>query len=206
MIYLHTKYISGANSVNSKRRKTLCNTVETDKVAAQRGLDDKTYTVVDKANPKAKFWRSYQCIVTIDGKHINYVLCRFCKRLDKYDTKGLGTSNLNDHASKCTTYVRPITEFVQRKDVNLTIQEKNQLTEAIVKYCYKDLRPFMSIECDGIVGVLEVISSLSSKYGGLDQETIKKVCPCANTVISCYLFISNQMLCSKKHVFFRPNS
>lgn len=68
------------------------------------------------------------------------------------------------------------------------------ITNAAVKFCYKDMRPFVAIEGKGLNNLLEAVSTLSSKYGKLTAEEIQEILPVANTVSPFFFSIQYQTL------------
>lgn len=53
-------------------------------------MKNKTFTVKDNENGTADFWKSYQRIVDANNQVTNHVMCRYCNRIDEYDTyKGI---------------------------------------------------------------------------------------------------------------------
>lgn len=137
--------------------------------------------VLRNGHGKAEFWKVYKKLFTSDGKDTNCVQCQNCNRFDEYDTnKGLKT--LNGHAKICNAIGAPkLDGFIQR-EIKLNKFEQDVLTKAAVKFCYKDMRPFVAVEGDGLRGLLEAVSAISAKYGRLSESQLKKVLPVANTV------------------------
>lgn len=120
----------------------------------------------------------------VDEKNVptNYVKCKFCNRIDEYD-KVKGTKGLKTHTTLCNSLsascsVKP---FIT-KDIILSKDEKTSLNMAALGYCYKDLRPFMAIEGEGLRSLLLAISKLSSKYGQFSEEQLNKYLLCPNSV------------------------
>lgn len=148
----------------------------------EKNLKEAIFTVKDNTNGTADYWRSYQLV--IDKKRIStgYVRCRFCNRLDVYDTFK-GTKTLKSHSSACNALskTKSILSYVQ-KEISITKEEKNDVTLSALQFCYKDIRPFWAIQGEGLISLLLAISKLSSKYGTLSLEQLKKILPCPNTV------------------------
>lgn len=140
-------------------------------------------------NPgKGNFWKSYQNIITKDGIPTNFVKCKFCNRIDKYDTKTLGSKSLTAHSQKCSSVVRPIDAFVKRRNIQITADEKKAIIQAVVLFCCIDLRPFTTVQCVGFIQFLVVFSSIVARYGQLNQEEIGNILPCPNTVCEFKFF------------------
>lgn len=171
--------IDDGSGGTAKRRKIQI--FETDLETVKTNLSSKSFAVKDNSG-KASFWKSYQNVVTTDGVHTNYVKCRFCGRIDKYDTKNLGSKSLTIHADKCNTILRPIDSYIKRKDVTITAEEKKILTQAVVFFCCIDIRPFTAIQCAGIIQFLVVFSAIVAKYGRLNEKEIRAMLPCPNAV------------------------
>lgn len=103
----------------------------------------------------------------------NYVKCHFCNRIDKYDTKLLGTNTLNAHAEKCNTTLRTIDSYVQHKNPVITTEDKKTLTKAAALFCYNDMHPFNAIQGDGFIKFMSVYSGVVAKYGKLDEKKVQ---------------------------------
>lgn len=145
-------------------------------------MANKTFTTRD-SELRADFWISYQKIYTADNKFVNFVKCRFCNQVDGYDsTKGL--KKLKRHYKICHSKLNSAIDIFVKKKIVLTESNKQSIVEALVKFCYKDLRPFASINGNGFADILVAVINAFTKSGKVDEDDIRGFLPCANTV--CY--------------------
>lgn len=145
-------------------------------------MKENVFKVTDNLKGSANFWRSYQVILDEKNEQTGFVKCKFCNRLDKYDTYK-GTKDLKLHANQCNALTKTSSILTYaKKTVCITKEEKTQLTKAALQLCYKDIRPFTAIQGKGQMALLLAVSKLSSKYGQLSEEELKEFLPCANTV------------------------
>lgn len=144
------------------------------RIDVEKKLKEKLFAVKKNENGTADYWKSYQMIVDDKNVPTNYVQCKFCSRIDEYNTLK-GTRGLKSHASHCNSVsakssVKP---FIQR-EIILSKEEKSALNLAALEFCYKDLRPFTSIKGEGCRSLLLAISRLSSKYGSFSEEQLDR--------------------------------
>lgn len=166
----------------TKKAKTDKYTVVSSKADVEKKLKEKTFKVMKNAEGKADFWQSYQLIVDEKNKPTNYVQCKFCNRIDEYDTSK-GIKGLKAHTARCNSLAASssMKSFIQ-KDIILSKDEKASLNMATLEFCYKDIRPFTAINGEGLHSLLLAISKLSSKYGQFSEEQLNKHLLCANSV------------------------
>lgn len=169
--------LSRSENNNKRKKKEIVNV---NRMEAKQKLKEGEYILRD-GQGKADFWKVYKKLFTSDGKDTNCVQCQNCCRFDEYDTnKGLKTMNV--HAKMCNAFgVQKLDAFIQR-EIKLNTSEKDELIKAAVKFCYKDMRPFVAVEGEGLRSLLEAISTISAKYGRLSGYQLKEMLPVANTV------------------------
>lgn len=162
-----------------KRKKRQVVTVTKDHCAKM--LKEKKFSAVEY-NGRAPFWTTYRMVQTEDKIDTNYVQCRRCGKLDEYNTNK-GTKNISAHHLRCNALAScPSMENFVTKEKQITKEEKTALSQSAAEFCFKDLRPFYAIEGPGLLQLLASVSSLSAKYGVLDENQLQKFLPCANTV------------------------
>jgi len=66
-----------------------------------KGLQSGEYTVLDKPQSNATWWKNFNRIKNKDDKMIGYVQCVRCKNLFAYEPKNTGSSTLKNHVSSC---------------------------------------------------------------------------------------------------------
>lgn len=165
---------------SSKKKKL--NVIQIDKTEAVNGLKTGLFSVRDRVNGRSNLWQSYQEVLNENNELTNMVRCRQCKRIDKYDSEK-GVKMLGEHAKFCSALGKSrIDAFVEKKQIEITKEEKKCLAERAAEFCFKDMRPFSAINGAGIMQLLLAISALTAKYGRFSDEQLKKVLPCANTV------------------------
>lgn len=149
----------------------------------KKNLTEGQFAVKDNFGPRnGAFWSAYQNILTNDGTCTNFVRCRFCLKVNKYDTKKYGTRQLTDHAKICTRKSETITSYIH-KEVKISSEEKKSLSNSAAIYCSMDMRPFYSVECDGFVKFLADFSKVPAKYGCLSEKTVREILPSRQTVL-----------------------
>lgn len=123
-----------------KAKRNACNTF-TKKVIGQK-IKENIFKVNDHPNDTANFWRSYQLVVDEKNVQTGYVKCKFCNRIDVYNTYK-GTKGLKSHAAQCNALSKnpSILKYTKKKNC-ITKEEKTALTKAALELCYKDIRPF----------------------------------------------------------------
>lgn len=157
-------------------------------------INRKEYTLHEKKGSRftAEYWKTFRTIQeenTIEVK--NFICCSKCKRVLTYNPSINGTKHINEHYKACQND-RSLNRFVKKTTINFTTFEKDLITEAVAKFCCKDLRPFYAVECEGFMDVIEAIGSICAQRGSLSRDSLSVLLPCANTVGFYYL-----MLCEK---------
>lgn len=148
----------------------------------EQNIKQEIFKVIDNAKGTAEYWRSYQLVVDTKGIATGFLRCRFCNRIDTYDSYK-GCRPLKAHAVDCNALSKTtsIRSYI-KKEISITKEEKTALSLSALEFCYKDIRPFLSIEGEGLRSLLLSVSKLSSKYGSFSEEQMKKFLPCSNTV------------------------
>lgn len=179
---------SGTGEPAAKRRKKR-QVVIVSKDLCKQMLKEKKFSTIEY-DGRAPFWKTYRMVQTEEKIDTNHIQCRRCGRLDLYDPEK-GSKNISAHHAKCNALAScPSIENFVTKEKHISKEEKTALSQAAAEFCFKDLRPFYAIEGTGLLQLLASISSLSAKYGVLDENQLQKFLPCANTV-------SDQVLNSK---------
>lgn len=158
-----------------------------DRSEAKVKLENGDY-ILRNGQGKADFWKAYQKLFTKEGIETDCVRCQHCGRFDEYDTSK-GLKKLTNHVKVCKAFGVPTLDNYIQRDIRLSKGEKDELTNAAVKFCYKDMRPSIAIEGKGLCNLLEVVSAISAKYGKLNSEQLKGMLPVANTVINSQLIL-----------------
>lgn len=155
----------------------------TTKQEVEQNLKSKKFKAEDNVKGASDFWKSYQYISDEDGHLTDHIRCRFCGRVDKYEPKS-GTKHLLAHYKICNPLTKSasIDQYFTKKEIYVTNDEKTMLTRTALEMCYKDLRPFRAIEGRGLMSLLLAVSKLTSKYGLLSEETLRRMLPCDRTV------------------------
>lgn len=137
-------------------------------------LEEKKISTVEY-NGRAPFWRTYRMVQNAEKKDTNYIQCR-CGRLDEYNTEK-GTKNRSAHHLKCNALINnPSIEKFLTKEKQITNEEKTALSQSAAEFCFKDMRPFYAIEGHGLLKLLASVSTLSAKYGELDENQLRVNC------------------------------
>lgn len=66
-----------------------------------------------------------------------------------------GIKHLNGHIVKCNVLTKTpsICSYIQRV-ISITKEENIAVTLSSLEFCYKDVRPFWAIQCEGLSGLL----------------------------------------------------
>lgn len=178
MFYFSLKF-SGQRPI----KKIKLNIVKINKNEAIEGIRAGLFSLRDRIDGRGELWNSYQEIINEKNELTNFIQCRRCKRIDEYESLK-GTKNLSQHAKACSALGNcSLDSFVEKKNIEITKDEKTSLTGVVAEFCYRDMRPFAVVSGAGFIQLLATISCLTAKYGKFSAENLKKILPCANTVI-----------------------
>lgn len=126
------------NLVNPNKKKTK-KTSDYTKTDVEKNLNENVFMVKDNANGIANFWRSYQLVIDKKGVVTGFVRCRYCNRIDVYDTTK-GTRILKSHSIECNALSKtPSIRTYMQKDISITKEEKTELSLSALQFCYKDI-------------------------------------------------------------------
>lgn len=130
-----------------------------EKLQIKAKIQDGIYTVGEKSSTRisATYWKTMRAIFDESKKEVKkYVFCSVCKSVLTYDTAGSGTKNIKDHHQACQPG-KTFGRFIQKHKTNFSINEKERMSEAAVRFCCKDLRPFYALYGEGLMDLLEEV-------------------------------------------------
>jgi hypothetical protein len=107
-------------------------------------------------------------------------MCTGCNTILKWKSKD-GTSGLKAHLQSCETNNKPgsfrkLTDCVGVSTVatvkQLSIADRNDITNTIVRFCAKDVRPFSTIEGTGFMELANKLIAIGAKYGKISATDV----------------------------------
>lgn len=127
-----------------------------------------------------ELWQHFSKIycVTSEVQIQGFIVCNDCKRVLKYTS-----SNVLLHIKKHVKPKQTIDDFFgSERGAQLTLGDKELLLEASVNFVCKDLRPYASLEGEGMLDIAHAIWNLGAKYGAMSKDQIRSILPSAVTV------------------------
>ena len=130
--------------------------------------DDKI-TIIRKSDSKSDVWSRFGKI-KVDSVIQQYVLCFECNQL--YSFKNNSTTTLSKH--KChSNQNNKIDNFLIKKANGTKNGEiKKQITESLVNFCAKDIRPFSIVDGEGFKEFCQTLIMIGAKNGNLDINDV----------------------------------
>jgi len=139
--------------------------------------------LVNYESGKSDVWPSF-VKVYLDDNFSQFVKCTACSTLLKWKAKD-GTSGLKAHVKSCpaqrkNTAVTPLAEFLTCDSVtptsasrqHLTTRDRLDVTECIVRFCARDIRPFNVVEGEGFKDLADKLIHLGAKYGDIPASEV----------------------------------
>lgn len=71
-----------------------------------------------------------------------------------------------------------------KKKVNVSVAEKEELKQAAAKFICKDLRPYHAIDCPGLFDLCASVMKFGQKHTSANEDALKAALPTRNTVKS----------------------
>lgn len=101
----------------------------------------------------------------------------------KYSAKS-GTSNALAHAKKHETTQNIVTvdKFMLKRKATISAIDKAKLINAGVDMVSKDLRPFASIQGEGMIDFSHTLWNLGAKYGAVSNDEMIDIMPCPQAI------------------------
>jgi len=140
--------------------------------------------LVNYESGKSDVWPSF-VKVFLDDTFSQFVKCTACSTLLKWKAKD-GTSGLKAHMKSCpaqrkNTAITPLAGFLtcdsatptstsQRR--HLTTSDRLDVTESIVRFCARDIRPFNIVEGEGFRDLAHKLIHLGAKYGDIPASEV----------------------------------
>lgn len=98
----------------------------------------------------------------------------------KFSTK-LGTANAIAHLKKHETTVVSMDKFVVRS-VTISANDKSNIIDACVNLISKDLRPFATVDGEGMLDFGHAVWNLGAKYGCITRKDMADILPHSTTI------------------------
>lgn len=140
------------------------------------------YTVrAPTSKKRSDVWKSLNEIFDSDGNQLlNFVACSSCSTVLRYDSKKLGNNHLKAHIDSHKT-MNSIHKFVT-KEKEISFADRRAVLESFVDFVTLDLRPYNTVNGDGMIRLLQTFMRLGSIHGCLDQKAIQRVLPSVPTI------------------------
>lgn len=123
-------------------------------------------------NRRSKIWDNFYLVLDKNSKEQGLVQCKSCQKNLKYSGSRGGTSHLNRH--KCATITpqaQNIALFFPKK-TQVTTQTKDEIINACVKFCAKDIRPFGIVKGAGFRNLAQKLIAVGASYGNIDVNEV----------------------------------
>lgn len=132
-----------------------------------------------------KFWSTFDKIYIArhggaDEIIKEFVICRICKKIMKYDSKK-GISNLNVHSDGCKTPKQTLQPYITRENI-IRHDQKRELCLQTVAASVNDLRPFCLTNGSGMVNLIHCVWNMGAKVGAVSRSELMRALPCPTTV------------------------
>lgn len=113
----------------------------------------------------------------VDG----FISCSICKKVLAFSPKS-GTGNAIVHLKKHESAAVTMDNFVVKKGITVSRADKTNLIETCVDFVAKDMRPFETLNGEGLLDFARNIWNLGVKYGSISREEIADIIPHPTTV------------------------
>lgn len=115
-------------------------------------------------------WKSFNeifCAAT-DRKIDGFITCTTCKKVLAFSPKS-GTGNAISHLKKHSSVPAavPIDNFVIKRRIIISPADKSDVIESCVNFVAMDMRPFATLNGEGILDYTNTIWNLGAKYGSV---------------------------------------
>lgn len=140
---------------------------------------------------RSDVWKSLNEIFDEKGdKLVNFVACSYCSTALRYDSKKLGNNHLKSHIDNHQT-TTSINRFL-KKEKEISSADRRNVLESFIDFVTLDLRPYNSVNGNGMVRLLQTFMKLGSIYGCLDREAIQRILPSVPTISRNIESMANQ--------------
>ncbi|CAG0886393.1 unnamed protein product, partial [Cyprideis torosa] len=107
------------------------------------------------------------------GEMLPGIQCTRCKAVYKYNKRSSSTVHLKKHQEKCIPPNQlSMDGFLKRSRTILPRTEREGVVKSLAAMCYKDLRPFSSVEGRGFADVCRAMISIGARFGQVSPEDI----------------------------------
>lgn len=153
----------------------------------------------EKKGGSSDVWTNFNEIVDMQDQFIDYVMCKNCEHILKYNYK-IGTSTLKRHKCSFDEKQPKITSYWTTK--NFPTAAKDVTTEKIVNFVCKDLRPFEIITGQGFREFAQEMINIGSKYGYLQvDELFPHPTTISRNIIKSADFLKKKIALNLKDIF-----
>lgn len=144
---------------------------------------------------RAETWEKWRLIYNeADELLKDYYYCDSCSVIYNLDVSKSGKC-LKVHAMECRSEkVARIDEHFSKvfnpvKKKKISNESRNEVTQAVINFVVKDMRPISSIEGDGLNNLLSTMTSIGARYGemGESEMNVSGILPSRQKVISKFL-------------------
>ena len=123
----------------------------------------------EKTGGSSDVWANFNEIIDMQEQFIDYVICKNCEHVFKYNYK-IGTSSLRCYKCSFDDKQPKITSYWTTK--NFPTITKEITTKKIVNFVCKDLRSFKIITGQGFREFAQEMINIGSMYGYLEVDDL----------------------------------
>lgn len=126
----------------------------------KKKLEDRTYSHKERVGKtRSKVWTQFHHIIDATSKAVinGFFLCINCLAIVYNSANDGNTMVFLRHSCVVATKMNKTKPLVSKKD-------KDNLNLAAAKFICKDLRPYLAIECEGLIDLCEAVMKFGQHY------------------------------------------
>lgn len=163
---------------------------------------------------KSPVWTKFKQVVDENKNSLNgFFCCNLCFEVIEIKSKTGTTTQLGRHICRKDKFQPYITNFALTSEQDIELNKiivsqhhHQNLREGCIKFVCSDLRPYVAVECPGLLKLVEAAVALGQAYPRLKKEQIPDILPSRSTVkreIEIKVEIAKQMVKDKLHETFK---
>ena len=118
---------------------------------------------------KSSVWSQIRSVASCeegnDKRELPFVACKNCLKCFKYESHATGTTHLFRHLEKCNGAPRSKQLTLPFKKAKVTDNAKKRVLKAAAEMVVRDLRPFSSVEGDGMMVLAQSLIDFGATFG-----------------------------------------
>ena len=118
---------------------------------------------------KSSVWSQIRSVASCeegnDKRELPFVACKNCLKCFKYESHATGTTHLFRHLEKCNGAPRSKQLTLPFKKAKVTDNAKKRVLKAAAEMVVRDLRPFSSVEWDGMMVLAQSLIDFGATFG-----------------------------------------